>query len=262
MNENEIKKEIKKTNKKALPFFIAIIVIGFIVGFISGMTEGSFSPDKILVSIQSGLNIFFKYATPFIIPVSIIFLYVPSKKRFKKAQSLYEKLKETDDEDLEYDIDNLINKANIYLELNTMIAVVVAGISAWCYNATDNLFLRMITNLEIIIACAISIGLLKKMTDFTMLKNPNMKISVFESAPKKFKKMYEYSDEFEKATLGKAAYKALSYVTYALVVVFVLSLISIILFKKGIIMLITSIVLLLILEITFINESNKPNTRK
>ena len=261
MNEKEIKKDIKKTNKKALPSFITIIIVGFIIGFISGISGESFSPDKILVSIQDGLNIFFKYVTPIIIPVSIIFLYIPSKKRFKKAQSLYEKLKSTDDEDLEYDIDNLINTANIYLEINTMIAVVVAGISAWCYTQTDNLFLRMITSLEILISCAISIGLLKKMTDFTILKNPNMKISVFESTPKKFKKMYEYSDEYEKAIIGKAAYKAMSYVTYSLVIIFVLSMISIIFFKKGIIMLITSIALLLILEITFINESNKHNTK-
>ena len=261
MNENEVKKEIKKTNKKALPFFITIIVVGFIVGFISGISGGSFSPDKILVSIQDGSYIFFKYVTPIIIPVSIISLYIPSKKKFKKAKALYEKLKETDNEDLEYDIDNIINKANIYLEVNTMIAVVVSGLNIWCNRNTDNLFIMVITSLEIIISCAISFGLLKKMTDFTMLKNPNMKISVFESTPKKFKKMYEYSDECEKAIIGKAAYKAMSYVTYSLVIIFVLSMISIIFFNKGIIMLITSVALLLILEITFIKESNKQNVK-
>ena len=261
MNENEIKKDIKKTNKKALPLFIAIILVGFIVGFISGISDGNFSPDKIALAVENVFYTFFRYTTPFIIPVSIIFLYFPSKKRFKNAKALYEELKETDEEDLEYDIDNLINKGNIYLELNTMITVIVAGLNVWCNNKTENLIVMMVTSLEIIISLTISMGLLKKMTDFTMLMNPNKKISVFESTPNKFKKMYEYSDEYEKAIIGKAAYKAMSYVTYSLVVIFVLSMISIILFKKGILMLITSIILLLILEIIFINESNKSNKK-
>ena len=259
MNENEIKKDIKKDNKKALPFFIGIIVVGFIVGFTSSFMQESFSADTIASTLQNGLITSFQYIGPFLIPISCILLLIPAHKNYKTATNLYEKLRQADEEELQYDIDNHINKANILIEANSIFTAFVCGVNIWAFNHQKNLPILMVVTSILVISVILSVGLSKKLTELNRLCNPHYKISVFEGVNSKFRKMYEYSDECEKALMGKAAFKAMTYTTYALIAIFVLSLSSILFFNTGLVLLAVSSILILILEITFIRETNKAN---
>lgn len=256
MNENEIKKEIKKDNKKALPFFIALIIIGGICGFISSSLSNTVSLNEVLGTLKDGLVAFIQFAGPIILPATCALLFIPAYKYFRTSKKLYENLKETDNEDLQYEIETLINKSNIYVEIESVTIIFLMGLNMWTNNQKTSLPLLLSTLITVIVSTILSISLSKKLTELNRLINPHMKISVFEGVGKKFNKMYDLSDECEKAVIGRAAFKAMKYAIYFSLAVFIISFISIILFNTGLSTLALSLLLIIIIEVTFINESN------
>ena len=259
MNENEIKKEIKKDNKKALPFFIALIIIGAIGGFVSSSLSHFASPNETINIVKDGLIAFMQYAGAIILPATCALLLIPAYINLRKSKNLYTKLKETDMEDLHYEIENLINRSNIYVEIESITIIFLIGLSIWTNNHKTNLALLISTLVTVIVSTTLSITLSKKLTELNRLLNPHMKISVFEGVGKKFNKMYDLSDEYEKAVIGRASFKAMKYAIYFLLVVSMASLFTIVLFSTGLSTFALSLLLLIIIEVTFINEANNSN---
>ncbi len=248
------KESIKLDNKKAMKKFILITGLGMFCGGVLGFLSSTVQLQTTVNKLQSFIDIIMKFVADWGMMLVFLAIMIPSIYLYIKATKAYQRLDDEDEETLDQ-IENHLSY--IILLLNIMYILLLFIIScSMTYGAKQSILMSII---QFIVYLIVLVYMQQKVIDFTKLLNPEKKGSVYDIDFRK--KWINSCDEAERFHIGNASYQAFVVTNMACLVIWIVLFFLQNILAIGILPSFVVLLILGILNCTYIITSIKDNKK-
>lgn len=246
---------VQRENRKTLPKFLLILlgaaVLGGVLGFMAGWMGYSSASDFVVEAVDYLIGA----VIPWLIPAASLVLLAAAVWQYWKAKTLFAAW----DGDAEEPVDTADMRLNVALLMTSIVMVLNFFLLPASWYIAGELAPILADGFFILAMIAIVI-LQQKVVDLTKRMNPEKRGSVYDL---KFRKKWMDScDEAEQRQIGQAACRAYQIATMTCLVLWVVLLILDIIFDIGLLPVFVVLLLLAVLQVSYILECIRLSGRK
>ena len=253
-----MKNKVRTENRRALPKFLLIILGSAVVGGVLGFGAG-FARRVDLKSVAGpAVMEFLRVITPWAIPVCTVVLLGIALGYYRSARKIAAAW-DGDEESAPEEADRRLSWALLLTSLTLVLDFFfLAASTADFFGKRDLMPLYVVA--AFMVSCGLIIFFQQKVVDLTKRMNPEKRGSVYDM---KFQnKWFQSCDEAEKKQIGQAAYRAYRITGNVCILLWLLLLISNMVFDFGLMPIFVVLVLWGVLQVTYTLECIRMSKRK